>query len=857
MKPRMVKRPYKNLTGYRFEHFDLSSPFYEETSSDLGEEYQVEIPPDWSLSQDETWKYCLPNECELPLQGWKIHLSSCKGKEVELLDLVLPVLINEQVPFKYRLSTASFYRASSKYAARSGSGKFITVYPKDNDQFCSLLDTLEESVSHLDGPYILSDTQFKKGPVFFRYGGFLYRRSILQSGRQAVVIEGPKGTVVEDIRAPFFVLPEFVEVPKKIKKQVNERLNPDGSELEKELAPYRVLKSLHFSNGGGVYEGLDVVGNQKVVLKEARPFAGYTNDDDAITRLRNEADSLKNLQGLKGVPTYLDYKKACGHEFLIESYVEGISLQNWLASNYPFSLGEKEVENFENAALSIVRQVTVLIEQIHKRGLAIMDINIKNFIVDGSLNVGIVDFEGCRRVNGSDGGVLGTPGFVPYGSCTNTERDAFGLAAVAMYVFLPSWSASFSPAVLVSGLSRVAKIFSSRVTDLLQKLVDDVKPALLVPRFQFHTICLEKINIGKMVALLGKGIRDASCLLRKDKGLRRYPADAVQFLRGLPGYLNIETGAAGNMLMLHRAGFDVHGDAEWIIGRVNNVPTTEFHGLLYGVAGIATALSQVGYSERAMALLPSKLPPLQSGDVSIRSGISGTVLALCQMASERQDVHLVDLLDEAACELAKIIDSRMEPVSPYSETGNAVGLFDGWSGAAVACKHLSNYYSDGKDWLERMEWCLLAEAERMAKGRNGLYVDYSGVNFGYLSEGTAGVLFALHYCAPSLWPKEIDISGKELCEPVSLNGGLFHGLSGKLAVLSQIDSLASVDKIQVMLRGIVDGFLFEREEGGPVYMLGDGGSCLSTDYSTGSSGLIGTLLSLQSGKCEWFPVPLH
>lgn len=91
MKARMVKRPYNNLTGYRFEHFDLSSPFYEETSSDLGEEYQVEIPPGWSLSQDETWKYCLPNECELPLQGWKIHLSSCKGKESELLDLVLPI----------------------------------------------------------------------------------------------------------------------------------------------------------------------------------------------------------------------------------------------------------------------------------------------------------------------------------------------------------------------------------------------------------------------------------------------------------------------------------------------------------------------------------------------------------------------------------------------------------------------------------------------------------------------------------------------------------------------------------------------------------------------------------------------
>lgn len=40
-------------------------------------------------------------------------------------------------------------------------------------------------------------------------------------------------------------------------------------------------------------------------------------------------------------------------------------------------------------------------------------------------------------------------------------------------------------------------------------------------------------------------------------------------------------------------------------------------------------------------------------------------------------------------------------------------------------------------------------------------------------------------------------------------------------------------------------------------MLGNGGICLSSDYSSGAAGLIGVLASIESNSMKWFPVLLH
>ena len=90
-----------------------------------------------------------------------------------------------------------------KYADRSGSGKFITVYPRDDEQFCYLLDSLNELTENVEGPYILSDTKYGNGSVYFRYGGFYYRKQVLEGGKNVMVIATPDGNTIEDKRVPF------------------------------------------------------------------------------------------------------------------------------------------------------------------------------------------------------------------------------------------------------------------------------------------------------------------------------------------------------------------------------------------------------------------------------------------------------------------------------------------------------------------------------------------------------------------------------------------------------------------------------------------------------------------------------
>ena len=61
---------------------------------------------------------------------------------------------------------------NSKRWARQGAGKFITIYPFDEDQFVSVIEQLHQATRQFEGPYILSDRRYKDSKVvFYRYGG--------------------------------------------------------------------------------------------------------------------------------------------------------------------------------------------------------------------------------------------------------------------------------------------------------------------------------------------------------------------------------------------------------------------------------------------------------------------------------------------------------------------------------------------------------------------------------------------------------------------------------------------------------------------------------------------------------------
>src|SRR6185312_8898737 len=210
-----------------------------------------------------------------------------------------------------------------KYAHRGSSGKFITIYPADEEQLETVLNELGDALNGSQGAYILSDLRWGKGPLYVRYGGFAERHCVSETGALVLAIEDPSGKLVPDRREKTFRVPDWVSMPAFLEPHLAAR-----NSVKVDVLPYRIERALHFSNGGGLYAGRDVQTDAQVVLKEARPYAGLDVDGtDAVTRLRREQEILERLAGLDVVPAVHGSFTLGEHHFLAMEFVDAKPLQ--------------------------------------------------------------------------------------------------------------------------------------------------------------------------------------------------------------------------------------------------------------------------------------------------------------------------------------------------------------------------------------------------------------------------------------------------------------------------------------------------------------------------------------------------
>ena len=101
-----------------------------------------------------------------------------------------------------------------KNVDRGASGKFITIYPLNEEEFKELLEILYENLKDEKGPYILSDKRYKDCKViYYRYGGIKSNYIIDIIGKKIYIIKSPEGNLIEDKRNPFFTLPPWIKDP--------------------------------------------------------------------------------------------------------------------------------------------------------------------------------------------------------------------------------------------------------------------------------------------------------------------------------------------------------------------------------------------------------------------------------------------------------------------------------------------------------------------------------------------------------------------------------------------------------------------------------------------------------------------
>ena len=186
------------------------SPFYVPSKSAAIDPYKVDIPKEWSKHIHGPWTSLTSPNTELPIQGWKIHVTATLDNAQSILDAVCSYCFEHGLTFKYLSSSKALSDQNWKYANRSGSGKFITIYPVGDESFSQSLEGLDELLCEEKGPYILSDRRWKNGPLYYRYGSFL-RRFDDTPGTSSLL--NPEGELEEDKRLPVYSPPKWAKSP--------------------------------------------------------------------------------------------------------------------------------------------------------------------------------------------------------------------------------------------------------------------------------------------------------------------------------------------------------------------------------------------------------------------------------------------------------------------------------------------------------------------------------------------------------------------------------------------------------------------------------------------------------------------
>lgn len=339
----------------------------------------------------------------VPTQGWKIHISCYFDNAVSILELVSSYCFQHLLSFKAVCSYEKLQYLLSKQAARSESGKFITIYPANPEDFAKTVRGLYPIIKKFHGPYILSDRRYLNAPVlYYRYGCIANQTGIMLDSLSHQYV---------DQRVPYYTHPDFVKDPLVENKESN-----FDSYLIKH---YSDIQALHFSNSGGIYSALSRRGSH-VIIKEARPYVGISEDNYSIICREREAKILAGLKEVIGVPRVFESFHDWENFYLVEQTVPGESLAAIISKRSIALFQHKDRMNVEaeySRLAKIAKSLLLLVDEIHSHGVLINDINTSNFIVTNEYEVSCIDFEDANALSEH------WPGLVSTNAGSNTDRN--------------------------------------------------------------------------------------------------------------------------------------------------------------------------------------------------------------------------------------------------------------------------------------------------------------------------------------------------------------------------------------------------------------------------------------------------
>jgi tRNA A-37 threonylcarbamoyl transferase component Bud32 len=772
-----------------------------------------QLPAGWERSHRDSWVMLAPAGTELPAQGWKVHVSGCLAEAEAVVAQVRAYCLEHGLAVKFLRNRGAVAAANSKYAPRGSSGKLATIYPADEAALHRVLLGLGPLLAGRPGPYILSDLRWADGPLYVRYGGFAERYVPAAGGGLEPAIQAPTGELVPDRRGPAFQPPQWVSLPEFLGPALAARAAQTVADL-----PFTVRRALHFSNGGGVYAGVETATGRPVVIKEARPYSGLDqHGDDAVSRLLREREMLSELAGIPGVPAVLGYAVAGGHHFLVQEQMPGEPLSRLLAIKHPLIRAEpapQDVAAYRDWALAVGESLALLVAAVHERGIVFGDLHPGNVLVAGDV-VSLVDFELAGFAAEQRRPGLGAAGYAAPKDRTGFAIDAYALACLRLAMFLPLTAylpldpgvAGRLAAAAVDRLGMPAELAASIVDCLTGTDADGVA--------------------GVRLDSVARGILASATPERAD---RLYPGDIGQFTHN--GY-GIAYGAAGVLYALAAVGEPVPEDAvDWLVRRVAERPVRQV-GLYDGLYGIAYVLQVLGRGDEAGAVLErAGSAPEQAFGRELFGGAAGAGVALLLLAAARDDGALAkDAL--ALAERLAGDGALAGGVVPNQRPG----LLHGRSGEALLFLRAHDWFGDPA-LLDAAAEALRADLDRCVEAADGsLQVDDTWRQVPYLGTGSAGIGLVLHeflaYRPDERFAAALAGIQRAALPELTAQSGLFNGRAGLLALLHLTGGPR--EAIDRHLRNLRWHAVAHR---GELAFPGDQLVRLSMDLATGSAGVL-------------------
>lgn len=358
-------------------------------------------------AKDSIWRFSREESDEDPAQGWKLHVSATVLGACHVLERVGPLLRRRRVLYKAPSSLDELDKLNSGlYYGYSQVGKFLTVYPRTDEEAVMLARALHLITRHTSAPAVPFDLKYRAdGCVYYRYGAFKAMELERPDGTRAFAVRDGDGRLVTDVRDSA-ATPDWVADPFPQRRTAHARRDATESPLK---TTFRAFRALAQRGKGGVYRALDLSGRvpRFCVLKEGRRDGEVGWDGrDGFWRARHEARVLAALATSgAGVPRLYASFEADGNFYVAVEHVEGVNLENWL--------GRKRRRLPLARALRYSIELAEVLARVHAAGWVWRDCKPRNIILTPRGRLRPLDFEGACPVARPDPVPWGTPSYIP------------------------------------------------------------------------------------------------------------------------------------------------------------------------------------------------------------------------------------------------------------------------------------------------------------------------------------------------------------------------------------------------------------------------------------------------------------